>query len=53
MANICFLYRISDKADEEFNNLYDTLKITIINLSPEEQELAISIFRSLTIVSPN
>lgn len=46
-----FIYRLSDLANED-EDLYNTLKITITNLSPEEQELAISIFRTLKIVVP-
>lgn len=47
-----YLYRLDDLTGEE-GELVSTLLMSSINLTPEEQELAISIFRSLTIVTPN
>ena len=47
-----YLYRLDDVTGEE-GELVSTLLMTSTNLTPEEQELAISIFSSLTIIPPN
>lgn len=47
-----YLYRISDVAEEDEGGLFATLRMALTNLDAVEQELAISIFRTLKIVVP-
>ncbi len=47
-----YLYRLSDAAEEEEGGLLATIRMSVTSITPKQQELAISIFRSFTIVTP-